>query len=76
MRSDFPFQRGGFANDSVPPARPEGAGFVQVPDLFIRNLSPEQWKALQDTYRAAWEQTRRGLTDPDTPFGGAENYQI
>jgi len=76
MRSEFPFSRDGRDDASGASALPDGAHFVQVPEHLLRSLSPEQWQALQATYRAAWEKARRSLEEPETGFGGAGHYQI
>jgi hypothetical protein len=76
MRSEFPFPRDGRDDESDSAALPDGDNFVQVPEHLVRGLSPEQWQALQATYRAAWEKARQALDKPDPGFGGAGNYQI
>lgn len=76
MRNQFPFRRGGTGDEPTPPSQPDAQNFVQVPEHFTHGLSPEQWQALQATYRTAWENARRALSDPDGNLGGAENYQI
>ncbi|MBE2213894.1 MAG: hypothetical protein IAE82_08490 [Opitutaceae bacterium] len=70
MKDAFSFRRGGLS-----PQSNHGAvdpGFVQVPTLFTAGLTPEQWEALQQTYRTAWENARRAVDEA----GGDLNYHI
>lgn len=76
MKNEFPFRRGGFGGEPNPPLSPAPEKFVQVPEHFTRGLSPEQWRAWQETYRIAWEKARRDLGAAGSAWEGAGNYEI
>ena len=41
--------------------------FVQCPDAFLRELTPEQYRSRQQLYHTALEQAKRASTEPK-PF--------
>lgn len=75
MKNEFPFRRGHFGGSSESPGSPDPQHFTQVPHVFTQGLSPEQWKAMQETYRVAWERARQQLRNESGDPGGS-SYEI
>lgn len=75
MKNEFPFRRGNFGGSSESLGAPDPQFFAQVPTMFTQGLSPEQWKALQETYRIAWERARAQRKDDSLDVSGS-SYEI
>jgi|GEM_PF-5624719 len=75
MKNEFPFRRGNFGDSSESSGSPNPQHFTQVPQVFTQGLSPEQWKALQETYRVAWERARQQLREESGEASGS-SYEI
>jgi hypothetical protein len=76
MRNDYSFRRGGFESSSEQPDLLDPHDFAQVPVCFTQGLSPEQWKAMQETYQQAWGRACRKIDESSDSADGGLNYQI
>jgi hypothetical protein len=61
-----------------PQAAPNGGNweqFAQVPPLFHQHLSPEQYQAMRQFYRAAYE-SARAQAGPQAPWSAESDTQF
>ena len=66
--------RSSFMNSPGSNAPLDGENFVICPQLFLTNLTPEQYRAQQELYRRAYEKALRE-TQQDS-FGDRFSFEI
>jgi hypothetical protein len=57
-----------FFKPKSPQGRPEEA-FVQCPELFLHGLTPEEYRALQQIYRQAFERAQAQVQQEQDHYG-------